>query len=557
MSEHHTDPIAHLSEPDKAKFEAHLVRSSSFRFKCTTRSGKWHAIEFPRYFGTDEEEFTKFRWRAFAHRRAVTTPPPKPKWTTAATTVKPAAMKWSAVVQEGLEINKKPNGVVPASIAADASLKPLGVVLLRLMYDTQRLPQHAGLAPHGLVNNGNICYMNAVLQALFACRPFSQMLYAVQHLSLGQLESHTPIMDALVALHDAFNKPSPEVLTPTGFYGSIARLPRFSHLKWGRQEDAEEFLGYLLDGLHEEFVDSIKRLGESDIADLVASIKDPQTLKTLKSALEMIKTGQVNGSTEKEDNGWMEVGANQKMAVKRQVDVKPSPVVQMFGGHFRSVLQVPNNKKSSITLDPFMHVQLEISDKDINDLYTAFEKFATVEEISYGDQTAKKQNLIDKLPTVLIIHLKRFSFVANDDSNENFDDYEIVSSKQRRNKTSASHTLPPVPTHTKTPETGGRIEKLHKKIEYPHRLTLPASCISPNVMEEPTYRLTAVVYHHGRSTEEGHYTADVLGADGSWTRVDDTLVTRISADDAVENGHGGGATNGKSAYILMYEKAGV
>lgn len=44
-----------------------------------------------------------------------------------------------------------------------------------------------------------------------------------------------------------------EAFSPEYVYDALRGLKRFDSMK-GRQEDAEEFLGFLLDGLHEEFL---------------------------------------------------------------------------------------------------------------------------------------------------------------------------------------------------------------------------------------------------------------------------------------------------------------
>ncbi|ODV84076.1 hypothetical protein CANARDRAFT_181984, partial [[Candida] arabinofermentans NRRL YB-2248] len=488
-----------------------------------------------------------------------------------------------------------------SQIPSDNLPKPLGIVSLRIMYDSQLLRntitnnKNQLVTPHGLINNGSICYMNAVLQLLFACEPFTQVLNIIRNTSMARVDtrnSRMPIMDAILTLHESFKikKSSEElngggsnknydVVNPVSFYNAIAKLPRFSHLKWGRQEDAEEFLGYLLDGLHEEFVTSIEDLSITELTQLTECISDADTLTRINNAIELIKdtklpTGKDSTSSSAADDQWMEVGSNRKVAAKRTVEVKPSPIVQLFGGQFRSVLGIPN-KKSSITLDPFMHVQLDISDPETVDLISAFKKFSEVEDISYGSSSAKKQNFIDKLPSILIIHLKRFSFVTHDENSESGDEYEVVSSKQKKknnnnnnnNNNNAHNVQPSSPMISKggnTFENGGvgRIEKLHKIVEYSHQLRLPVSCVSSQVNEEPKYKLIGVVYHHGRTAEGGHYTVDVLDSsdlkakNDEWIRVDDTQVSVISSDMVIENGIHGGSNldNSKSAYILMYQR---
>ncbi|GME85312.1 unnamed protein product [Ambrosiozyma monospora] len=344
----------------------------------------------------------------------------------------------------------KPTSTISQSLAStiplDNTLKPLGVLLLRIMYDEQYLTKVIAqnksdlITPHGLINSGSICYMNSIMQLLFVCEPFTQMLNIIRNGTLGSLDSSnskTPIIDASLSLLESFKKVSDkpgktDIINPMSFYNSIAQLPRFRHLKLGVQEDAEEFLGHLLDGIHEECVDSIAALSNTELQKLMNLITDKDTKKKVTLGVDLIKNKETaNGG---DDDGWHEVGSNRKIAVKRTFEVKPSPIVKLFGGQFRSVLQTPTSKKSSITLDPFMHVQLDISDPDTVDLVSAFDKLAEVEEISFGESNAKKQNFIDKLPQILIIHLKRFSFVTEQETAEEEDTYEVVSSNSQTNQ---------------------------------------------------------------------------------------------------------------------------
>ncbi|OWB69036.1 peptidase activity protein [[Candida] boidinii] len=530
-----------------------------------------------------------------------------------------------------------------STIPMDNTLKPLGLILLRVMYDKYLLPscilkgKNLLVSPHGLTNNGSICFMNSILQLLFCCEPFIQILNLIRDGTLASFESNkTPVLDATINLLNLFkskkehtssntSSPSPsstsspsssyDIISPNNFYTAISKVNKFSHLKWGRQEDAEEFLGYFLDSLHEEFIESIKNLKDTEIEKLLKSINDRDTKRNVTQALEIIRSpsqtsnnsSTTTTTTSKEetndDDGWHEVGSNRKIVAKREVEVKPSPIVQLFGGQFRSVLSVSNSKKSSITLDPFMHVQLDISDNETTDLISAFNKFSEIEEISYGNQMAKKQNFIDKLPMILIIHLKRFSYVTTNDSNNNNNDannsdsnnnnsnnnnsnisinnndsniadsddkYEVITRKKKSNNSNSTtnNTISSPPSTSSTTTTAtpnyssifeGRIEKLHKIIKYDHELKLPKNCISPsnyfNPQQPPNYKLTGVVYHHGRSAEGGHYTVDVLNQN-EWFRVDDTQVTKINKSDVIENGLTGGnyLNNNKSAYILMYQR---
>lgn len=149
--------------------------------------------------------------------------------------------------------------------------------------------------------------------------------------------------------------------------------------------------------------------------------------------------------------------------------------------------------------------------------------------------------------------MKRFSFVTNDEPNPENGDYELVTKNRKNKKNNREQQQANLAQQAKSKLLDGRIEKIHKFIKYDHKLTLPKSCISTMVSEEPNYKLLGVVYHHGRSTENGHYTADVLASSDQWIRIDDTSITNITAADAVSDQNLGSNIN-KTAYILMFQK---
>jgi len=116
---------------------------------------------------------------------------------------------------------------------------------------------------------------------------------------------------------------------------------------------------------------------------------------------------------------------------------------------------------------------------------------------------ATKQVLIETLPPVLILHLKRFQY-----------------------------------------DNAGGTQKIWKKIGYPLELEIPKEVFSRQKQGSilnhgglPKYRLTAVVYHHGKNASGGHYTVDVRRQDGrEWVRLDDTVIRRVRSDDVAEAG---------------------
>jgi ubiquitin carboxyl-terminal hydrolase 10 len=261
-------------------------------------------------------------------------------------------------------------------------------------------------------------------------------------------------------------------------------------MKRGHQQDAEEFLGILLEALHEECVSVLRsNFQPSDASDV---------------------TSPASESTTSVDGGWLEVGPKQKASITRSsgILISDSPITKMFGGKLRSELRVPG-LKNSVTMEPYRPLQLDIGSSNVNNIVDAL-KGLTKSETLHGDfnsprgpgTAATKQVFIETLPPVLILHLKRFQY----------------------------------------DNTGG-VQKIWKKVGYPLELTIPKEVLPTQkraalVMSGlPKYRLTAVVYHHGKNASGGHYTVDVRRQDGAeWVRFDDINIRRLRAEDVAEAG---------------------
>lgn len=273
-----------------------------------------------------------------------------------------------------------------------------------------------------------------------------------------------------------------EPFTPEFVYEAIRKLPRFSSMIHGHQQDAEEFLGFLLQSLDDECT---------------------SVMKTALSA----HAAAANGSAENTESGdWLEVGRKQKAAVTRSSGSNIStPINKIFGGLLRSEFRVPG-LKDSITLEPYQPLQLDIGSADVHSVADALRGLTRPERLQGDfnsprgkDVVATKQVSIETLPPVLILHLKRFKFDAE----------------------------------------GHGTVKIWKKIDYPLELEIPREALSRQIRESavPKYKLISVVYHHGKTASGGHYTVDVRRQDGQdWLRLDDTVLRRVRSDDIAEAG---------------------
>lgn len=264
---------------------------------------------------------------------------------------------------------------------------------------------------------------------------------------------------------------------------------RSNRLQRGHQQDAEEFLGFLLEELHDECVKVM--LGQTEQQPQTNGAAVPETVLSPSSA-----------------DGWLEVGPKQKSVITRttgQQDIA-SPITRIFAGQTRAEFRVPG-QKDSVTLEPYKPLQLDIGGEYVSNIVDALKGLTNTETLTgeFGGRgnTAKKQMFIETLPPVLILHLKRFEY------------------------------------NSSTKAT----QKIWKKVGYPLELQIPKEVFSPakraglQISGLPKYRLTSVVYHHGKSAAGGHYTVDVLRQDSrEWIRMDDTIIRRIRSEDVAEGG---------------------
>ncbi|KAH7405639.1 hypothetical protein DE146DRAFT_690369 [Phaeosphaeria sp. MPI-PUGE-AT-0046c] len=396
------------------------------------------------------------------------------------------------------------NGVEPASTPAVPRSNTLADVLASFSVDSEK--KASFIEPRGLVNTGNLCYMNSILQVLLFCVPFYDFLDQVAKRAVHSFKSETPLVDALIMfmrdfklidsatnieqlrlrLKDNELEQYGDPLTPEYVYDVIRRLPRFDNMKRGQQEDAEEFLGFLLAGLHDE------------AAHIIKSDKQSQATNGTTSP-----SAEESGSA---DSGWQEVGAKQKAANTQSSGAIEfeTPITKIFGGKLRSEYKKPG-EKASVTLEPYQPLQLDIGESNINNISDALKNLTRLETLdgaARGARASTKQVHIESLPPVLILHLKRFHYDAHGP------------------------------------------QKIWKKVGYPLELEIPKEVFPPHKRNSyltrgafPRYRLISVVYHHGKNASGGHYTVDLRRQEGKeWIRMDDTILRRIRAEDVAEGG---------------------
>jgi len=240
---------------------------------------------------------------------------------------------------------------------------------------------------NGLRNIGNTCFMNSVIQCLSNTKPL--MNYLVQddysrEINTSSSSMKGSLVKAFATVIKGLWKVNGRVVDPSSLKGAIQRFaPRFSGYN---QEDSQEFLRYLLEGLHED----VNRVTTR-----------PAPINT-------------------EIDTSLSVSEQAMEAWKRYIRRDDSHLVDLFVGQLKSTLQCTHCNHESVTFEPFWDLSLGIPSRSGEvSLLECFDAF-TKEETLDGDEMpsceacktrrkSTKRYTLYRLPKILVVHLKRFS----------------------------------------------------------------------------------------------------------------------------------------------------
>ena len=362
------------------------------------------------------------------------------------------------------------------------------------------------LQPCGFVNRGNKCYFNAVVQVLFASALFREMIGKARDLRERVADARElakiPLLQKFIVLIQSFptfpltsfeknnftpmlaSRPSdlkdlqkvvlPEFLRGVGGAAAVAALEN-------EQQDAQELFSYILDTLHEEFI----------VLDGIVKVSSDGPKKEKEG-------GDENGegtANEDDDGGeWMTKIKGKSATICSQVNTfGTSPVNDLFAGTVRSILDKKSTRETSVNVQPFYTLQLDINDSRVNSIEDAIKLYQTSEYIDDSDGMCKT-NKIETAPKILCLHLKRFIFEDK-----------------------------PFPI------------KCSKPVVFKKTLGLAGK----------GYTLSAVIRHHGATAIKGHYTCDVLCLNRFWLHCNDASLEWVdSVDDVLEQN--------QDTYMLFY-----
>lgn len=365
--------------------------------------------------------------------------------------------------------------------------------------------QTVSLLPRGLTNRSNYCYINSILQALLACPPFYNLLKALPYSETTTRRSSrtllidnmtkfvhefTPLSEAArMPRKDRGNRRNEDTLTdvhcgipfePSYVYTVLKNTSSAGVFSIeGRQEDAEEFLSCLLNGISDEMLEVMKLVNSGD----------------------KISNNNPNTNLNSEEEEWQIMGPKNKGSITRCTDFGRTPLSDIFRGQLRSRVHRAGEQPTDY-VQPFFTLQLDIEKAE--SVKSALEILVGKDQVEGMTCSKTKQQIeawkqvtLEELPVILILHLKWF-------------DYKLDG-----------------------------CSKILKNVEFPVDLKIDPKFLSPNaakkfVAKQKQYKLFAVTYHDGKEATKGHYVTDAFHVGyGGWVRYDDSSLKGISENNVL------------------------
>ncbi|KAM3876751.1 ubiquitin carboxyl-terminal hydrolase 8 [Diretmus argenteus] len=340
-------------------------------------------------------------------------------------------------------------------------------------------PMFGGLGASltGLRNLGNTCYMNSILQCLCnspAMSDYFNKNYFHEDINRANILGHKgEVADEFGVIMKALWSGLYKCISPRDFKITIGKInEQFSGYE---QQDSQELLLFLMDGLHEDLnkADNRKRYKE-------------------------------------EENDHLDDQKAADLAWSKHKLLNESVIVALFQGQFKSTVQCLTCHRKSRTFETFMYLSLPLASTSKCSLQDCLKLFSKEERLTdnnkvfcrhckaHRDSTKKLE--IWKVPPILLVHLKRFSY------------------------------------------EGRWKQKLQTSVDFPlDNLDLAQYVIGPR-QSLKKYGLYGVSNHYG-GLDGGHYTAYCKNTvKQRWFKFDDHEVSEISTS----------SVKSSAAYILFY-----
>uniref|UniRef100_A0AAF5CWM7 Ubiquitin carboxyl-terminal hydrolase n=2 Tax=Strongyloides stercoralis TaxID=6248 RepID=A0AAF5CWM7_STRER len=368
---------------------------------------------------------------------------------------------------------------------------------------------------YGLINFGNTCYCNSVIQALYFCQPFREKLltYRQQTKKTGLQKDNllSCLADLFYNIHN--QKRRIGTIAPKRF---ITRLKKENELFDNyMQQDAHEFFNYLINALSECLTIDKKRVDKVKGSHNKSQLNNYGSINLNKL---LPKTGSEVTSTI--DNSTTSNNNNNNN--NNNETIETTWVQDIFQGTLTNETKCLNCETTSSKDEDFLDLSVDIEPNvSITHCLRVFSSTETLcgDQKYYCDnccskQEAQKRMRIKKLPKLLALHLKRFKYV----------------------------------------ESLNRHTKLSYKVLFPMELRLF------NISDDASnasriYDLVSVVVHCGSTPNRGHYIT-LVKSQNFWLLFDDDIVDKIdesNLEDFFGLSDSNLQKNSESAYILFYQ----
>ncbi|KAG7099957.1 hypothetical protein E1B28_001750 [Marasmius oreades] len=394
----------------------------------------------------------------------------------------------------------------------------------------------------GLENFGNTCYANSVIQALYFCSPFRNLLLqyldpsapqvSVEQLTNGNLVPPSPICaprkpERKASISGAPGSTIPPNTTPSNAVISIPSSPPslFSALR--------SLFVYISTHPSDKgtvapraFIDKLKDLNESFRSTMHQDAHEFFNYLLNQVVEEIQADGQQNSSSSVEDLANSIATLASKGAPTTASGNSGTPpeiatlVHKLFEGTLSSETRCLTCETVSSRDESFLDLSIDIEQN--SSVTACLRQFSASEMLCHKNkffcdsccdlQEAERRMKIKKLPNVLALHLKRFKYQ----------------------------------------------EDVKKYIKLAYRVAFPLQLRLFNTVDDTDdadrlYNLFAIVIHIGSGPHHGHYIS-IIKTLGSWLVFDDDHVHPISESDIPKYY---GENNAGSAYVLYYEAADI
>ncbi|KAI7836053.1 hypothetical protein COHA_010084 [Chlorella ohadii] len=270
--------------------------------------------------------------------------------------------------------------------------------------------------------------------------------------------------------------------------GGMPLAPRWE------QEDAHDFLEYLVDRMHLELL----ALARADTG--AGASAGPQSAAAAAAAADAAKAAA--------EDEWL-TKSGRRLTKRQQLKADSETAVSaLFRGTYVSTVTCAGHPPSE-TPEPFVSPTLHILSDGVKMVEDALDELTGPETISgYRPQDhlppmdATKALRLQRLPPLLVLYLMRF-------------------------------------------DPANRHQKISKHVGFPPRLKMNSRWLAADSRDRAAeYELIATVTHHGKTIAAGHYTADVKQPGGQWMRFDDGQVFFVSQQQVLV----------QRPYLLFYQR---